>query len=199
MALEVIRRRRFHRVVFALAGLYNVSWGVWSIADPQWFFRFTGMPPANYPAVFACLGMVVGLYGILYFEVARAPEGGWLIAAVGLTGKVLGPAGMLWLIWSGAWPASALTLCLTNDFIWWVPFALDLPDAWPALRAHATFGTSQSRKSPRTASQPSLGCAELRLGRRAQRADTHSELWTGEGCLAGAAKRRRRTVAFRSS
>jgi hypothetical protein len=139
MALEVIRRRRFHRVVFALAGLYNVGWGLWSIADPQWFFRSTGMPPANYPAVFACLGMVVGLYGILYFEVARAPEGGWLIAAVGLTGKVLGPAGMLWLIWSGAWPASALTLCLTNDFIWWVPFALYLHDAWPAFRAQAAF------------------------------------------------------------
>jgi hypothetical protein len=83
--------------------------------------------------------VVVGLYGILYFEVARAPEGGWLIAAVGLTGKVLGPAGMLWLIWSGAWPASALTLCLTNDFIWWVPFALYLRDAWPAFRAHAAF------------------------------------------------------------
>jgi len=139
MALEVIRRRRFHRVVFALAGLYNVGWGLWSIADPQWFFRSTGMPPANYPAVFACLGMVVGLYGILYFEVARAPEGGWLIAAVGLTGKVLGPAGMLWLIWSGAWPASALTLCLTNDFIWWVPFASYLHDAWPAFRAQAAF------------------------------------------------------------
>ena len=62
------------------------------------------MPLANHPAVFACLGMVVGLYGILYFEVARAPERGWLIAAVGLTGKVLGPIGMLWLIWTGAWP-----------------------------------------------------------------------------------------------
>ena len=104
----MIRRRRFHRVVFTAAGLYNIVWGLWSIADPQWLFRFTGMPPANHPAVFACLGMVVGLYGILYFEVARVPERGWLIAAVGLTGKVLGPAGMFWLIWTGAWPASAV-------------------------------------------------------------------------------------------
>src|SRR5688572_2652488 len=90
MALEVIGRRRVHRVVFVLAGLYNVGWGRWSVSDPQWFIRFTGMPLANYPAIFACLGMVVGLYGILYFEVARSPERGWPIAAVGLTGKVLG-------------------------------------------------------------------------------------------------------------
>ena len=70
--------------------------------DPQWFFRFAGMAPSNYPAVFACLAMVVGLYGVLYLDVARAPERGWLIAAVGLTGKILGPLGMLWQIASGS-------------------------------------------------------------------------------------------------
>jgi hypothetical protein len=125
----MIRHRRVHRVVFVAAGLYNGLWGLWSIADPQWFFRFTGMPLTNQPAVFACLGMVVGLYGILYFEVARAPERGWLIAAVGLAGKVLGPIGMAWLIASGAWPPSAIMLCLTNDVIWWIPFGLFLRDS----------------------------------------------------------------------
>ena len=110
------------------------------MADPQWLFRLTGMPLANHPAVFACLGMVVGLYGILYFEVARAPERSWLIAAVGLTGKVLGPIGMLWLIWTGAWPASAIVLCVTNDFIWWIPFGVYLSDAWPAFRVNAVTG-----------------------------------------------------------
>ena len=73
--------------MFTAAGLYNILWGLWSVADPQWLFRFTGMPLANHPAVFACLGMVVGLYGILYLDVARVPERGWLLAAVGLTGK----------------------------------------------------------------------------------------------------------------
>lgn len=133
--MEVIPRRRFHRVVFTAAGLYNIVWGLWSIADPQWLFRFAGMPLANYPALFASLGMIVGLYGILYFEVARVPERGWLVAAVALAGKVLGPAGMVTLIWSGAWPPSTLLLCLTNDFIWWIPFGLYLHDAWRAFRA----------------------------------------------------------------
>ena len=90
------------------------------------------MPLQNYPEIFACLGMVVGLYGILYFEVARVPERGWLVAAVGLLGKVLGPIGWLRLVWNEQWPRTTFILCLTNDLIWWLPFALYLYDAWPA-------------------------------------------------------------------
>lgn len=75
--------------------------------------------------------MVVGLYGIIYLEVARIPERGWLLAAVGLVGKVLGPVGVARLIWSGQWPLATAGLCLTNDLIWWIPFAVYLRDAWP--------------------------------------------------------------------
>jgi len=124
-------RRRFHRNVFVAAGLYNIGWGVFSALDPQWLFRFANMTPANYPEIFACLGMVVGLYGVVYLEVARVPERGWLLAAVGLAGKVLGPVGLCQLLASGAWPPATLVLCLTNDLIWWLPFGLYLCDAWP--------------------------------------------------------------------
>jgi len=41
---------------------------------------------------------------------------------------------MLWLIRAGAWPPSAFVLCLTNDVIWWIPFAIYVRDAWPAFR-----------------------------------------------------------------
>jgi hypothetical protein len=122
-------RRAWHRAVFAAAGLYNIGWGLYSAIDPQWLFRFAGMPPMSNPEIFACLGMVIGLYGILYFDVARRPEQGWLIAAVGLAGKVLGPIGAAVLIASGEWPWQAFVLCLTNDVIWWVPFATYLVDA----------------------------------------------------------------------
>jgi len=131
----MIARQAFHRRVFVTAGLYNILWGLWSTSDPQWLFRFAGMPPTNHPAIFACLGMVVGLYGLLYLEVARLPARGWAIAAVGLIGKILGPTGMLWLILRGGWPPAAFVLCLTNDVIWWVPFAIYLRDAWPAFMA----------------------------------------------------------------
>jgi hypothetical protein len=131
---DAVPRRKWHCLVFAVAGLYNIAWGLWSAADPQWLFRFAGMAPLNQPAIFACLGMVVGLYGVLYLEVARRPERGWLIAAVGLAGKVLGPAGLAFLIARGEWPASAIVLCLTNDLVWWVPFGLYLRDAFPQFR-----------------------------------------------------------------
>jgi hypothetical protein len=129
-----IPRRRLHRVVFIAAGVYNIAWGLYAAMDPQWLFRFAGMPPANYPQLFACLGMVVGLYGILYLEIARIPEHGWLPAAVGLAGKILGPAGLVVLIWQGTWPPATLVLCLTNDVIWWIPFGMYLKDAWPFFR-----------------------------------------------------------------
>jgi hypothetical protein len=124
-----IARRGWHRGVFAAAGLYNIGWGLYSALDPQWLFRVAGMPRASNPEIFACLGMVVGLYGILYLDVARRPEEGLLIAAVGLAGKVLGPIGAVMLIRSGRWPPAAFVLCLTNDLVWWVPFALYLWDA----------------------------------------------------------------------
>ena len=127
-------RRSFHRWVFVLAGLYNICWGLYSVYDPQWLFRFSGIPLLNHPQIFACLAMVVGLYGIIYFEVARVPERGFLLAAVGLIGKILGPIGLANLIWSGAWPARTIVLCLTNDLIWWVPFSIYLVDSWGSFR-----------------------------------------------------------------
>jgi hypothetical protein len=124
-----VKRRAFHRAVFALAGAYNLLWGAFSMARPQWLFDFARMPRSNYPEIFACLGMVIGLYGILYWQVARDPEHGRLIAAVGLVGKVLGPIGLAQLLISGSWPMRSIVLCVTNDFIWWIPFALYLIDS----------------------------------------------------------------------
>jgi hypothetical protein len=53
---------------------------------------------------------------------------------VGLTGKVLGPIGFALLLARGAWPVRAGVLVLTNDLVWWVPFALYL---WDLRRASA--------------------------------------------------------------
>lgn len=131
---SMIARRSFHRAVFVAAGLYNILWGLYAVIDPQWLFRFAKMQNENHPQVFACLGMVLGLYGILYLEVARIPDGGWVIAAVGLAGKVLGPVGLARLIWTGIWPVRTGILCVTNDLIWWIPFGLYLYDAWPVFR-----------------------------------------------------------------
>lgn len=129
-----MRRERLHRTTFIAAGIYNIAWGCYAVYDPQWFFRVTGMAASNTPQIFATLGMVLGLYGILYLEVARVPTRGWLIAAVATAGKILGPAGLLWLIVTKTWPVDSVVLISTNDLIWWIPFGLYLKDAWPAFR-----------------------------------------------------------------
>src|SRR5256885_15325348 len=108
----MIKRQKSHRLVFCAAGIYNITWGLYAVADPQWLFRYAGLPPQNYPQIFACLGMVVGLYGIIYLEVARVPERGWLLAVDGFIGKVLGPIGLAPLIWSDQWPPPTTGLIL---------------------------------------------------------------------------------------
>jgi hypothetical protein len=113
-----MKRRAWHRRLFIAAGAYNIAWGVYSSIDPQWLFRFARMPLSNTPEIFACLAMVVGLYGFVYFEVARVPERGFVLAAVGLLGKILGPIGLGVLLLRGAWP----------------PRAIILRDAWPYFR-----------------------------------------------------------------
>lgn len=135
-----MRRRRLHQTTFILAGLYNIGWGLFTALRPQWLFEYARMPLASYPETFACLAMVVGLYGLVYLEVARVPERGWPIAAVGLLGKVLGPLGLARLLLTGQWPLATSVLCLTNDMIWWLPFALYLWDAWPRYRASLAAG-----------------------------------------------------------
>jgi len=40
----MISRRRFHRLVFCAAGIYNIGWGLYAVWDPQWFFRFAALP-----------------------------------------------------------------------------------------------------------------------------------------------------------
>jgi hypothetical protein len=147
-----VRRRRLHRATFAAAGVYNIAWGCYAIVDPQWFFRVTGLPLSNTPQIFATLGMVLGLYGVLYLEVARCPERGWLIAAVGMTGKILGPLGLWYLVCTGTWPASTVVLIATNDLIWWIPFTVYLYDSWPTFRGGsddpAPLQRSRSRLEP---------------------------------------------------
>lgn len=136
MPVAPLRRQGFHRAVFVAAGLYNICWGAYAVIDPQWLFRFAGMPPETHPEIFMTLGMVLGLYGVLYLEVARRPAYGFPVAAVGLAGKILGPAGWAWLVITGRWPIASGVIVLTNDLIWWVPFALYLRDA-PAGWRHA--------------------------------------------------------------
>jgi hypothetical protein len=119
-------RARLYRLIFAAAAAYNVAFGLWAALTPQSFFTFFDLTPPLYPAIWACLGMVIGLYGLGYAYAAARLDRAAPFIAIGLLGKLLGPAGWILTVASGQWPIRTLTLILFNDVIWWLPFALFL-------------------------------------------------------------------------
>ncbi len=116
---------RLFRIAFALAGIYNLAFGLWAGFRPLAFFQLFVIAPPRYPDIWACLGMVVGVYGLLYLYAAWKLEAGWPIIAVGILGKVLGPIGMV-MSFSDDWPRRLGMICIYNDLIWWLPFGLFL-------------------------------------------------------------------------
>jgi len=93
---------------------------------PFTLFRALGMELPNYPQIWQCLGMIVGLYGVGYAASALDPLRHWPVVPVGLLGKVLGPIGFLSAVAEGTLPLSFGLTILTNDLIWWAPFTLIL-------------------------------------------------------------------------
>jgi len=135
-------RARLYRLTFAAAAVYNLAFGVWAVLWPQAFFAAFDLASPRYPSIWACLGMVIGLYGVGYAYAARRLDQAGPFIAIGLIGKLLGPAGWVLAVASGEWPIRTVTLILVNDAIWWVPFALFLIEgtrAAPRVRAAAPY------------------------------------------------------------
>ena len=138
-------RAHIYRFIFTLAGFYNIVFGLWAALFPDAFFRLLDLGEPSHPAIWACLGMVVGLYGLVYLQVAFTDParrrtaltfGGrrveydftrWLIA-LGLLGKILGPIGFVIAVSSRELPLRMLSLVVFNDLIWWAPFLLYVID-----------------------------------------------------------------------
>lgn len=119
-----------------LAGIYNLIFGAWVVMYPRALWTFVGQAPPRPIAVWQCLGMVVGVYGIGYVCAAYAPMRHWPIVLVGLIGKVLGPIGYVLAARNGELPWRFGYLNIANDVIWWIPFSLILSRAW--YRSHVS-------------------------------------------------------------
>lgn len=118
--------KQIYRSTFVAAAIYNGLFGLWAGFFPEAFFHLMEMSPPRYPAIWKYLGMMIGLYGIVYLWAAYHLDQADLFIAVGLIVKMLGPFGVLLTIRSGEWPARTYSLSVVNDLIWWVPFALFL-------------------------------------------------------------------------
>jgi hypothetical protein len=123
-------------VTLRAAAVYNLAWGTLVILFPQYPFEYVGMQPPRYPELWQCIGMIVGVYGVGYWIAAGDPLRHWPIVLVGFLGKIFGPIGFLMAATRGSLPWTAGWTIVTNDLIWWLPFAGIL---WEAARLHASM------------------------------------------------------------
>ncbi|MEY3226301.1 MAG: hypothetical protein RLZZ536_920 [Planctomycetota bacterium] len=151
------------RRVLLVAAVYNLVWGAWVIFFPLVPFRWMGIDPPNYPGLWQCIGMIVGVYGIGYGAAALDPVRHWPIVLVGLLGKIFGPIGFVGAAMKGEFPWSAGLTIITNDLIWWLPFGAILWHAWQQetggrrrLAGSSGAGTATTADSPRAAVSQSV-------------------------------------------
>ncbi len=136
-------RSQLYRVIFILAGVYNIGVGLWAALAPRALFDVLDLNAPSHPVIWACLGMVIGLYGLIYLQVGFTdPMRRWSVMVVagrrveydftrfligiGLAGKILGPIGFVLAVHNGELPLRMISLVALDDLIWWVPFAMYL-------------------------------------------------------------------------
>jgi hypothetical protein len=112
-----------------LAAVYNILWGASVIFFPFMLFDLAGMERPNYPEIWQCVGMIVGVYGVGYWIAAYDPGRHWPIVLVGFLGKVFGPIGFAWALLDGRFTWTFGIIIFFNDLIWWYPFARLLKSA----------------------------------------------------------------------
>ncbi len=109
---------RAYRVWFYAAAVYNAIWGTVVVLWPNALFDLLHLARPNYPSLFQCIGMMVGVYAIAYWLIARDPVRYAALVWVGLLGKLFGPLGFVISALKGDLPWSFGWINVTNDLIW---------------------------------------------------------------------------------
>ena len=134
--------KSWFRPVLVIAGVYNILFGMLVVLFPSLIFDRLGLEPPRYPAIWQCVGMIVGVYGVGYLIASRDPHRHWPIVLVGLMGKVFGPIGFVYsAIITHELPLAFGWVLVPNDLIWWVPFSVILYSAarYNQLPAHSDY------------------------------------------------------------
>lgn len=103
---------------FYAAAIYNALWGALVVIWPHALFDLLGIPRTNYPALFQSIGMIVGVYALGYWLIARDPARFGPLVYIGLLGKIFGPIGFLIAALRGELPWSFGWINVMNDLIW---------------------------------------------------------------------------------
>lgn len=115
---------RSFRIGFYVAAAYNVLWGLATSLFPAALGALGGLDVRGHEPLVQAIGMMVGVYGIGYYLLARDPVRYSGFIWIGLLGKVFGPLGYLWHAAQGTLPWQFGWVVLFNDVLWWPMFAL---------------------------------------------------------------------------
>lgn len=88
------------------------------------------MDPLRYPVLMQSIGMMVAVYAIAYWLIARDPERFGPLVFVGLLGKIFGPIGFLWAAMRGELPWAFGWVNVFNDLIWLPAFFAFSVQVW---------------------------------------------------------------------
>jgi len=119
---------RYRPWLFAAAA-YNLAWGGVNVVWPSLIFDLLDVEHPNYLALWQVVGMLVLVFAPAYWWAGRYPSRHPHLVAIGLLGKLLGPAGFVWAVATDRLPLAFGLTILTNDLVWWPAFSLYLLEA----------------------------------------------------------------------
>ena len=119
----MIESLRWYRRWFYAAALYNATWAIAVTAFPSQLLQVIGVDVESSMVPFVqVIGMMVGVYAIGYYLLARDPQRYCGFIWIALTGKTLGPLGFIYYASTGVLPWTFGWTCVFNDLIWWPAF-----------------------------------------------------------------------------
>ncbi len=130
MRLISARNSQWMKAVLFVSGVYSILWGASVVFFPKFWFNLGNIETPNYLQLWQFFGVYSISMGVGYLIAHGNPLRHWAIVLIGLIGKVLTPIGFFFYFLQGDLPPSVLKMNITNDIIWWIPFALILYNAY---------------------------------------------------------------------
>lgn len=117
------RNDKWMHATLVAAGIYHILWGLSVIFFPSWWLNFAGISRAESMQMWQVIGMMTAVFGIGFLVANSNPMRYWPVILSGLLVKTFWPAGTLYYYLQDQVSGAVLQMHLTNDLVWWIPFA----------------------------------------------------------------------------